>query len=479
MLQSELVANEELPRRRAATRGCRPCCASPLEPVEHDARRTCACNCVHRTRRSGIGVAAAADHVVEAPDGVARPTASESARTGGGSTVTAACAPGRPCGWSSSSATAGRRLRSTPGAARPGGGRADRRDAHRLGRAARATSASSSTTSGRAPTSRSTATPRCSRRCGSRSSTCCSPACGPRSGRSPAKGLTGPGLRRPLLLGHRDLRAAGARAHLAGGGRATPCAGGTAPCDGRASGRGQLGLAGAALPVAHDQRRGVLRLLAGRDRGLPHQRRHRGRRDPLPRRHPGRRRSTPRSASSCSSRPPGSGASLGHHDRDGGCHDRRRHRARRVQRRGRRQRLHEPDGAAEPARRRRRRGPAPTRARRRAGRHRRRRSSLGARRGRRRPAVRRGARRAPAVGGVHPPRRCGTSSAPRPSDYPLLLHYPYFDLYRKQVDQAGRPGARHAVARRRLHARAEGRATSPTTRRSRSATPRSRPAPRR
>ena len=42
--------------------------------------------------------------------------------------------------------------------------------------------------------------------------------------------------------------------------------------------------------------------------------------------------------------------------------------------------------------------------------------------------------------GVHPqaegftaPRARGTSQAPRPDQYPLLLHFPYFDLYRKQV----------------------------------------------
>ena len=32
-----------------------------------------------------------------------------------------------------------------------------------------------------------------------------------------------------------------------------------------------------------------------------------------------------------------------------------------------------------------------------------------------------------------PATRCGTSTNRTPSDYPLLLHYPYFDLYRKQV----------------------------------------------
>jgi hypothetical protein len=45
--------------------------------------------------------------------------------------------------------------------------------------------------------------------------------------------------------------------------------------------------------------------------------------------------------------------------------------------------------------------------------------------------VRRGARRPPAVGVVHPLRRVGLRGDE--DDYPLLLHVPYFQLYRKQV----------------------------------------------
>ena len=37
-----------------------------------------------------------------------------------------------------------------------------------------------------------------------------------------------------------------------------------------------------------------------------------------------------------------------------------------------------------------------------------------------------------------------------PEQYPLMLHAPYFDLYRKQVDETGRPRARPAPARRRI-----------------------------
>ena len=69
----------------------------------------------------------------------------------------------------------------------------------------------------------------------------------------------------------------------------------------------------------------------------------------------------------------------------------------------------------------------------------------------------------------------GTSSARRADGYPLLLHYPYFDLYRKQVvKQADLVLAMHwcgdAFTPRRR------RATSPTTSRSPSGTPRCRPA---
>ena len=66
-----------------------------------------------------------------------------------------------------------------------------------------------------------------------------------------------------------------------------------------------------------------------------------------------------------------------------------------------------------------------------------------------------------------------------PDQYPLLLHFPYFDLYRKQVvKQADLVLALHA-ARRRLHATRRRPATSTTTRGSPCATPRSRRARRR
>ena len=78
-----------------------------------------------------------------------------------------------------------------------------------------------------------------------------------------------------------------------------------------------------------------------------------------------------------------------------------------------------------------------------------------------------------------PTTRCGTSRTPRRSMYPLLLHVPYFDLYRKQViKQADLVLAMRAAARTRSPP-SRWSATSPTTRRSRCATRRCRRAPRR
>jgi alpha,alpha-trehalose phosphorylase len=68
VLQSELVANEELPVTRGDPR-VSAVLTAPLEPVEHDASGT-RIQLLHRTRHSAIGVGAAADHVVHAPDGV-------------------------------------------------------------------------------------------------------------------------------------------------------------------------------------------------------------------------------------------------------------------------------------------------------------------------------------------------------------------------------------------------------------------------
>ena len=84
-------------------------------------------------------------------------------------------------------------------------------------------------------------------------------------------------------------------------------------------------------------------------------------------------------------------------------------------------------------RRRRRRVPAPPGPGARARRHARGDGGLAGRRRARRHPVRREARRPSAVRGFHASTSRGISRRRRPDQYPLLLHFPYFDLYRKQV----------------------------------------------
>ena len=112
------------------------------------------------------------------------------------------------------------------------------------------------------------------------------------------------------------------------------------------------------VPVAHHPRRRMLGLLAGRHGRVPHQRRHRRRRDRLPRRH--RRRHLRRGRRTGAAGRDGAAVALaGPPRRRGPVPDRRGHRPRRVQRGCRQQHLHQPDGPAEPARRRRVRQPPP------------------------------------------------------------------------------------------------------------------------
>ncbi len=112
VLQSELVANEELPPGGGDPR-VSAALQAPLLPVEHDAAGM-RIQLMHRTRQSGIGVAAAADHVVEAPEGVTVRSTSEARPDWARVTVSAALGRGQTLrlikfisyGWSS--------LRSTP-----------------------------------------------------------------------------------------------------------------------------------------------------------------------------------------------------------------------------------------------------------------------------------------------------------------------------------------------------------------------------
>ncbi len=90
VLQSELVANEQLPPRRGDPRATEVL-ISPLVPEFHR-NRDARVELVHQTKHSGIRVAAAMDHTVEGPSTVA--TASESEGDFGRVTVTAVLQPG-------------------------------------------------------------------------------------------------------------------------------------------------------------------------------------------------------------------------------------------------------------------------------------------------------------------------------------------------------------------------------------------------
>ena len=268
---------------------------------------------------------------------------------------------------------------------------------------------------------------------------------GRRPGRAapdPRQGPDRPGLRRPHVLGHRDVRAAGAHLHHARRRRPTPLRVAQADhADRRGAGPG-AGPRGRGVPVAHDPGPRVVGLLAGRHRRLPHQRRHRRRRRPLPRRHPGRAVRAGGRPSTCWSSTARLWRSLGHHDRDGPVPHRRRDRARRV---------HAPSSTTTCTRtswRSRTCGPPPTSCarhpdrRRRAGRRRPRRW----RRGATRPTpwsipYDDDAGRPPAERGLHRPRACGTSRQHAAGRVPAAAALPVLRPVPQAGGEAGRPGA--------------------------------------
>ena len=128
VLQSELVANETIP---VASRDPRAAAAlaEPLVSEDYDGTGTRAV-LVHRTRQSGLRMAAAIDHLIDGPDGTATHLGvyPDVARM----EIVANLAPGKPLriikaiayGWSAHALG--------PGAARPGCSSAGRGAAHRL-----------------------------------------------------------------------------------------------------------------------------------------------------------------------------------------------------------------------------------------------------------------------------------------------------------------------------------------------------------
>ena len=302
---SEIVANEEIPVASADPRAA-AILAEPLVSEEHNAidgdhPRAIL---VHGTRSSKLRLAAAMAHDVTGPKKMALHV--ESFADLGRLIVAAEVPQGEELrlvkylgyGWSSAAVPAR--------AHRPGVGRPGRRRADRLGRAARgAARVPRRLLGGRGRRGR--------RRRGDpagRPVRAVPHPAGRRARRAAADPGQGPDrdrVRRPHLLGHRDVRAPGADLHapVRRGGRAA-LAGHHPRHRARARGRARPRRRG--VRVADDPRRGVLRLLARGHGRLPHQRRHRRRRRELPRRDARTRSSSARSACRSSSRPPACGA---------------------------------------------------------------------------------------------------------------------------------------------------------------------------
>ena len=232
------------------------------------------------------------------------------------------------------------------GAARPGGRGADRRALRRLGRPRRRSARLPRRLLGRRRR-------RDRGRPGAAAGGPLQPvprAAGGRPRRAARHRRQGPhrtGVRRARVLGHRGLRPAAADLHRPArrGRRAAVAAEHPrpGPAPGPDPGPGRCG-----VPVAHDPRRGVLGVLAGRHRGAAPERGDRPCRRPLP---PGHRRRLAgagvRPGDPGGDRPAVGLARPPRRRRD--LARRRRHRPGRVQRRRRRQRLHQPDGGPEPA----------------------------------------------------------------------------------------------------------------------------------
>ena len=108
VLQSELVANEQLPAPASTDPRVAAVLESPLAPLEHDLHGN-RLSLVHETRRSNRRMAAAADHIIEAPEGVKTSMETAVEPNWGRITTTATLQPGQKLriikfvsyGWSS------------------------------------------------------------------------------------------------------------------------------------------------------------------------------------------------------------------------------------------------------------------------------------------------------------------------------------------------------------------------------------------
>ena len=204
VVQSELVANERVPDPAGDPRvaAALDCAARSRGPRRRRRRGSCWSTAPRRSRLCGWRPAWTTSST--GPDGTRRGVGGD--RDMGRVTVTTVLEPGQRLrivkfvayGWSGALGA---------GAARPGRGRPPGRPPHRLGRAGRRAAGVPRRLLGRAPTWRSTATPASSRPCASPCSTSCRPAPGPSSGRSrpraspvPATTATRSGTPRSFVL---------------------------------------------------------------------------------------------------------------------------------------------------------------------------------------------------------------------------------------------------------------------------------------
>ena len=263
VIQSELVANEPAPARLADPRAA-AALDSPLRSEEHSSYENRVV-LVHSTKLSKLRLAAAMDHLVDGPEGTE--TWTETAPDVGRVTIAADLAPGQRLQVVKFLAYGASSQRSLPAV----------RDLAVAALAeARHTGWSGLLESqraylddfwNRADVEEGTAHP--------------SGGCSRRAARDRRERSHRAGLRRPHLLGHRAVRSARADLHGAAGGSRRPS---LAPFHARprTPASGPARPQGSGVPVAHDSGPGVLRLLAGRHRGVPHRRGHRRRRRPVP-----------------------------------------------------------------------------------------------------------------------------------------------------------------------------------------------------
>ena len=296
-----VVARRSARGRRASSR--RSCPRSTR-------RATRAALLIHRTRRSGLRMAAAMDHVITGTPAlhvVTETSVPDSARV----VATDVLEPGQRLrlvklvayGWSHERTQPA--LRDQVAAALVA---AQQRG---LGRAARRAARATSTTSGQRGDVELEGDPELQQAVRFALFQVLSAGARAEGARHPRQGADRHRLRRPLVLGHRPLRRPGAHLHRARGRRGRAALAPLDAADAAQGARARPRPGGRRVSLAHHPRRGVLGLLAGRDGGVPRQRRHRRRRSSSTCTRPATTRSSATRASTSSSRRRGCGARSG------------------------------------------------------------------------------------------------------------------------------------------------------------------------